>query len=104
MMNNIEPDCAMAYNYCGLFNFKIELSLEQALSDFTKAIEKDSSYAPAYNNRAIFYAMYGKMSKALSDYEKTYQLAPNNTDITNNLERHRSKYGRIVPPTLNLPK
>ena len=53
---------------------------EKAVSDFSKAIELDSS-ASNYYKRAWFYNDIGDYSKALLDYNKALELDPDNMEI-----------------------
>jgi len=43
---------------------------DQAVTDFTKAIEIDPNYANAYNNRGSIYSDKGRHDQAISDYAK----------------------------------
>ncbi len=47
-----------------------------ALRDLDEAVDFDSEYAPAYNNRAWLRAQQGELSGALSDVNKALSLAP----------------------------
>ncbi len=47
-----------------------------ALRDLDEAVDFDSEYAPAYNNRAWLRAQQGQLSGALSDVNKALSLAP----------------------------
>jgi tetratricopeptide (TPR) repeat protein len=51
--------------------------LERAVADYTRAIELDSQYAKAYNNRGNAYAALGEEESALDDYDMGLQLDPN---------------------------
>lgn len=48
----------------------------RALSDLDEALDVDSEYAPAYNNRAWLRAQKGELKGALSDVNKALELAP----------------------------
>lgn len=47
---------------------------EQAIADYTKAIELDPAYAAAYYNRGLAYDGQGDTEKALADYRKALDL------------------------------
>ena len=49
---------------------------EEAISDFTKAIELNQEYAYAYNNRGYAYYNLGKNEEAISDLTKAIELNP----------------------------
>ena len=44
--------------------------LEQAIKDYTKAIELDSTYTLAYNYRGSVYYDLGNIEQAITDYNK----------------------------------
>ncbi|MBU6451240.1 MAG: hypothetical protein KGS72_05655 [Cyanobacteria bacterium REEB67] len=50
---------------------------EKAMSDLGAALNSDSNYAPAYNNRACLKASEGDFDGALADANKALTLAPN---------------------------
>ena len=60
--------------------------LDKALADFNKAIELDSAYAQAYNNRGAAYLAKGDNNKAIADFKKALELDPNNKDAKDNLK------------------
>ena len=49
---------------------------DQAISDFTKAIEIDPGYAKARNNRGIAYLGKGQYDQAASDFTKAIEIDP----------------------------
>jgi tetratricopeptide (TPR) repeat protein len=49
-------------------------NLDQAISDFARAIELRPQYANAYYNRACAYVGMGNVDKALSDFTKAEEL------------------------------
>ena len=51
---------------------------DQAISDYSKAIEIDPKFATAYNNRGIAYRQKGQYDQAISDYNKALEI--NSTD------------------------
>lgn len=50
---------------------------QEAIQEYTKAIEMDPQYASAYNNRGILHKESGDHQKALEDYNKAIELNPN---------------------------
>ncbi len=58
---------------------------DQAIADFTKAIELDPKVADAYNNRGYAYEKKGETNQALVDYKKASELG--NADAKDNLKR-----------------
>lgn len=50
---------------------------EQAISEFTKAIEMDSTYSDAYSGRGRAYCRKGDCSSAIADYTQAIELDPN---------------------------
>lgn len=61
-------DRGVAYGQKGQF--------EQAIADFTKAIEIDPKSTDAYFNRAVAYAKKNQHDRAISDYTKALQTGP----------------------------
>ena len=49
---------------------------EEAIESLSKAIELDSDYTNAYNNRGISYAELGHPQKAINDYSNAIELGP----------------------------
>ncbi|MCU4139364.1 MAG: hypothetical protein MW690_001296 [Methanophagales archaeon] len=49
---------------------------EQAIEDFSKAIELNPNYAGAYYNRGIAYAKLNQHERAIEDYNKAIELNP----------------------------
>ncbi len=67
----------MGYMNRGLAAYQ-QKQLQQALRDYSRAIELNPSHAPSYGNRAVVYLDLGKYSHALQDCEKSIQLQPQN--------------------------
>ncbi|MDP3041487.1 MAG: tetratricopeptide repeat protein [Candidatus Omnitrophota bacterium] len=59
-------------------------SIQQAISDFNKAIEINPSYVKAYNNRGNVYADQSNFTQAISDYTKSIELNSNLAEPYNN--------------------
>jgi tetratricopeptide (TPR) repeat protein len=54
---------------------------DQAISDFSKAIEIEAKFAEAYLNRGIVYAQAkGQYDQAISDFSKAIEIDPGNAD------------------------
>ena len=49
---------------------------EQAIAEFDRAIELDSSYSEAYNGRGAAYAGLLKFQEAIDNYNKAIEIAP----------------------------
>ena len=49
---------------------------QEAVKEYSKAIELDPSFASAYHNRGILYNKLGEQQKALDDYNKAIELDP----------------------------
>ena len=59
--------------------------LDEAFQAYDRAIELDSSFADAYNNRANVYVKFGQHWKAEDDYKKAVKLDPKFASAFNNL-------------------
>ena len=66
----------MAYNNRGTAYGELG-NYQQAIKDFTKAIELNPQYAMAYYNRGLTYGRnLGNYQQAIKDYTKAIQLNP----------------------------
>lgn len=64
-----------AYNKRGLAHLTTR-NYEQAMIDFTKAIQLDSHYAEAFNNRSTAHLLMANYGQAVVDCDKALDLAP----------------------------
>lgn len=64
-----------AYNKRGLAHVNMR-NYEQAIYDYTKAIDLDRHYAEAYNNRSAAHLMMENYARAVLDCNWTLELAP----------------------------
>jgi len=55
------------------------LDLGPAIADYSKAIELDPKFAPAYNARGITYAKKGDPDRAIADFDNAIELDPKYT-------------------------
>ncbi len=58
------------------FRAKNENKLNEAIDNYTKAIELNPAFAGAYNNRGAIYADQKKYDSAINDYNKAINLNP----------------------------
>ncbi len=68
-------------------------NINNAIAEFTNAINKDPNYAEAYSNRAVAYMLQGKNNKALDDLKKAKELKPDSATIRYNLASVHSLMG-----------
>ena len=65
------------------YNRGVELqeegNYEQAILEYTNAIELDPNFADAYYNRGIAYKNKGEFDNAIADYSRAIELDPNHT-------------------------
>jgi tetratricopeptide (TPR) repeat protein len=64
------------YNERGIA-YSNEGRIDQAISDFNKAIAMEPKFAKAYCNRGIAYYKKGDLEKALFDFDKAIEINPN---------------------------
>ncbi len=60
-------------------------NIENAIAEFTNAMNKDPNYAEAYSGRAGAYMLQGKNNKALDDLKKAKEVNPESASIRYNL-------------------
>ena len=72
-----DPRAAQAYNNRGIA-WAQKGDLDQAISDFTMALEINPSYAQAYSNRGVTWAEKGELESGLTDAKKALSLEPKN--------------------------
>lgn len=60
-------------------------NIENAIAEFTNAMNKDPNYAEAYSGRAGAYMLQGKNNKALDDLKKAKEIKPDSSSIRYNL-------------------
>lgn len=74
-----EPRNAAAYNARGI----AQGNIDEALSDYTKAINLDPKLTNAYFNRALAHKQKGDLDRAIADYSKVIDLEPNDAGAYN---------------------
>jgi len=53
---------------------------EAAISNFTRAQQRDVTFADAWYNRALVYLAIGQLGRAISDFTKVIEIEPNLTE------------------------
>ena len=81
---------AHAYNNRGFNNYK-NGDFNQAISNFSKAIELIPNYVDAYYNRGLAYYSAEQYDKALADYKKAITFKPNDEEAYNNFVKYVSE-------------
>lgn len=67
---------------------------EQAIESYTKAIDLDSNFNSAYNNRGLANANLGRLEQAISDYGKAILINPEYVRAYNNRGNAYLRLGR----------
>lgn len=62
-------------------NYMRSKDYDNAIKEFTLAIEKFPQYDVAYSNRAVAYMHQSKFNKALDDLKKAEEINPNNPTV-----------------------
>jgi tetratricopeptide (TPR) repeat protein len=75
---------AEAYYYKGIMSYQIS-DFDEAIKDYSGAIEIKPDYAYAYNDRASAKRAKNDLTGAIADYEKALSLNPSFVFIYNNL-------------------
>jgi len=78
------PQSWLGHNNLGRVYMERNL-LGQAIEEFKKAIELDSSRWQSYYNLGTIYQQQGFYNESIINYEKTVSIAPENADAFNNL-------------------
>ena len=81
---------AVAYSNRGIAYRDMDFT-DQAIGDFTKAVELDPSLDVAYYNRANAYGHKALYDEAIADYTRAIQIAPDNSAYTNRAWAHEKK-------------
>ncbi len=69
-------------------------NLEQAIADYTKALELDPGFVPAYYNRGLALANSGELEQAIRDFGRYLDLVPNASnreEVINAIEQLKSE-------------
>jgi tetratricopeptide (TPR) repeat protein len=77
-------ETAEGYYHSGLA-FGEQGKFPEAIAAFTKAIEKNLTFAKAYNNRGVVYYKLGDLIHASFDFVEAIEIAPNYLDAYCNL-------------------
>ena len=76
--DTINSQAKDVYTKAGVF-FE-QNKFEEAIGLYTEAINIDPSYASAYFNRALSYAILNRYSEAMADAQKVLSLEPESFD------------------------
>lgn len=68
-------------NFINGENYMEERQYDQAISEYSKAIDIDPELADAYKGRSIAYMKSSKFENALKDIDKACQLKPSNPEV-----------------------
>ena len=72
-ISEMDPEDANSYNNRGIVSAK-RGQYEAAISNFTRAFERNSVFAEAYFNRGHVYVAIGQLSRGISDFSKAVEI------------------------------
>jgi tetratricopeptide (TPR) repeat protein len=72
-----------------------EENIDNAVREFSVAIQKDPNYAEAYSNRAVAYMQQKKFNKAEEDLRRAKELSPDSASIRYNYASLHSLKGNV---------
>ena len=98
IVNRIEPaarvDTSTARDHRRLaLNHRLKDEWDEAIVEYTKAIELDSDYVLAYFERGELFQRQGKKADAIADFEKSMSLSQKE-DLTVAAKRHISELSK----------
>ena len=79
-VRRLKKDLARAYVSRGAARYWKKDESDNAIADYSEAIELDAKYADAYNYRGISYLSNGDVDNAIADYTKAIELDPEYAD------------------------
>ncbi len=77
---------------------------DQAILDYSKAIELSPNYVPAYNSRGNAYQNKGNLDQAILDYSKAIELSPNYVPAYNSRGNAYQNKGNLDQAILDYSK
>ena len=84
-------------------NFMMILGqIDEALKDYSRAIELSPNNAAAYTNRGVAYRKEGKLDLAVKDYNKAIKLNPDDANAYSNrgnVYREKGEFNRAIDDT-----
>ena len=76
---------------------------DQAIADFTKAIEINPKYAKAYDHRGVAYTSKGDYPRAIADVTKAVELSPKKAPPPSAAKPAPPKTAAKTPPSAKSP-
>ncbi len=73
----------------------LEENIDNAIREFSQAIQMEPGYAEAYSSRAVAYMQQKKFNKAQEDMNKAVELAPNSASVRYNMACLHSLNGKV---------
>ena len=79
----LNPILVMAYNNRGNV-YTDQEEYDQAIADYSEALQRDPDFEIAYNNRGVAFANQGEYDRAIADYNEALQHEPDYSVAYNN--------------------
>lgn len=98
-----QAETAEEYYKSGL-NYGEQGKMPEAIAAFSKAIEKNLTFAKAYNNRGVVYYKQGDLTHAIFDFVGAIEIDPNYLDAYCNLGLVYGRQGNFPRAVFDLTK
>ena len=100
---SVYAQTAEEYLRSGNDNFKLD-NFDQAIVDYTRAIDINPNLAKAYNNRGVAYAREGSLPRAIADFTMAIANNLKDAEAYNNRGRAYARQGNLSQAVFDYTK